>query len=239
MLCVCRMCLKKVLFWKGKSVLFAVFPREREVDWKMEIPLSLAWNIVFPREREVDWKVLSGCSHSGMTVFPREREVDWKVLPISASYLLFCLPSWEGSGLKGIWITRLLSGWMVFPREREVDWKFFRASPLCQAAGVFPREREVDWKTWTQSSLRTGTVFPREREVDWKRAAGGGRERDPGLPSWEGSGLKGVYVFRLPDSDRVFPREREVDWKAARKTRLKEQIGLPSWEGSGLKDLQH
>ena len=69
------------------------------------------------------------CSES---VFPREREVDWKKLTETSTNTLICLPSWEGSGLKGFLPDQRGASQQVFPREREVDWKAYCSPQYCR-----------------------------------------------------------------------------------------------------------
>ena len=60
----------------------------------------IGWLIVFPRKREVDWSTYNDFYGIKRIVFPRKREVDWSKLPAIIKFLLNCLPSQEGSGLK-------------------------------------------------------------------------------------------------------------------------------------------
>ena len=129
-----------------------VFPREREVDWKLKQQFPPSEKFVFPREREVDWKRFEDIPKMGKTVSSLVRG-KWieRTLGNITCCATACLPSWEGSGLKGSANTASDSRRNVFPREREVDWK--RLEPYQKfIIYVFPREREVDWKIHRLSS---------------------------------------------------------------------------------------
>ena len=146
-----------------------VFPREREVDWKIFLRRMMFNGTVFPREREVDWKTLDPCADDSNHVFPREREVDWKANKTSMYLSLLGLPSWEGSGLKEMLSCRNLpSG-----QSSLVRGKWIESTTLRQfSAGIvsLPSWEGSGLKgTWKGESLWHSIVFPREREVYWKR----------------------------------------------------------------------
>ena len=158
--------------------------------------LSSTTSSVFPREREVDWKNQSQYGQQmPVQVFPREREVDWKTVATSRWEALICLPSWEGSGLKG---------------DNEHDVSVYGASSLVRGKWI-ERYRFTLTHQPIMSSLVRGKwierlyytafisrrkVFPREREVDWKTLFRRIKSMYISLPSWEGSGLK-VYNLTI------------------------------------------
>ena len=90
---------------KGISALyelhkFPVFPREREVDWKIfsrSLWLRIESSLVRGKWIERSYEIVLSCPRK---VFPREREVDWKTRRELPYKIQKCLPSWEGSGLK-------------------------------------------------------------------------------------------------------------------------------------------
>lgn len=72
-----------VIFFK----IYNITKKTRFKKWKMAI------FAVFPREREVDLKNLKNVHYAVMTVFPREREMDLKILRNKAKVNPVSLPS--------------------------------------------------------------------------------------------------------------------------------------------------